>query len=96
MLDSYTVYPLRKFMPICVWCMKNLPVWLQRFLARITPVPRVQKVRKIVETLQRNSEALYEKKKQALLKGDAEEEAQVGSGKDVMSILSTSCPCLFR
>lgn len=76
--------------------MKNLPVWLQRFLARITPVPRVQKVRKIVETLQRNSEALYEKKKQALLKGDAEEEAQVGSGKDVMSILSTSCPCLFR
>ncbi|KAJ7466774.1 cytochrome P450 [Mycena galericulata] len=83
----YTVYPLRKFMPICIWCMKNLPVGLQRFLARITPIPRVQKVRKIVETLQKNSEALYAKKKRILLAGDAEEEAQVGSGKDVMSIL---------
>ncbi|KAJ7633341.1 cytochrome P450 [Mycena polygramma] len=83
----YTVYPLRKFMPICIWCMENLPVGLQRFLARITPIPRVQKVRRIVETLQRNSEALYAKKKRILLAGDAEEEAQVGSGKDVMSVL---------
>ncbi|KAJ7798388.1 cytochrome P450 [Mycena olivaceomarginata] len=37
------VYPLRKFMPICIWCMRTLPVWLQRALARLTPVPRVQK-----------------------------------------------------
>ncbi|KAJ6530058.1 cytochrome P450 [Mycena vulgaris] len=83
----YTVYPLRKFMPICIWCMNNLPVWLQHFLAHITPIPRVQKVRKIVETLQKNSETLYEKKKHTLLEGDAEEEAQVGSGNDVMSVL---------
>lgn len=89
----YTVYPLRKFMPICIWCMKNLPVWLQHFLAYITPVPRVQKVRRIVETLQKHSEDLYEKKKRSLLDGDADAEAQVGSGNDVMSILSS--PVLF-
>ncbi|KAJ7223282.1 cytochrome P450 [Mycena pura] len=83
----YTVYPLRKFMPICVWCMRNLPVWLQRALARVTPVPRVQKVCRIVETLQRNSEALYAAKKAALREGDAEVAAQVGAGNDVMSVL---------
>ncbi|KAJ7812624.1 cytochrome P450 [Mycena olivaceomarginata] len=83
----YTVYPLRKFMPICIWCMRTLPVWLQRALARLTPVPRVQKVRRIVETLQRNSEALYAAKKVALSSGDAEVAVQVGAGKDVLSVL---------
>ncbi|KAJ7813896.1 cytochrome P450 [Mycena olivaceomarginata] len=83
----YTVYPLRKFMPICIWCMRTLPVWLQRALARLTPVPRVQKVRRIVKTLQRNSEALYAAKKVALSSGDAEVAVQVGAGKDVMSVL---------
>ncbi|KAJ6631796.1 cytochrome P450 [Mycena sp. CBHHK59/15] len=83
----YTVYPLRKFMPICIWCMRTLPVWLQRALARLTPLPRVQKVRRIVATLQRNSEALYAAKKVALRAGDAEAAAQVGAGHDVMSVL---------
>jgi hypothetical protein len=89
---SYTVYPLRKFMPICIWCMRTLPVWLQRALARLTPVPRVQKVRRIVETLQRNSEALYAAKKVALSSGDTEVAMQVGAGKDVMSVLSAAYP----
>ncbi|KAJ7898062.1 cytochrome P450 [Mycena leptocephala] len=83
----YTVYPLRKFMPICIWCMCNLPVWLQRTLARLTPVPRAQKVRRIVETMQRNSEALYVAKKAALSAGNVEAAAQVGAGNDVMSVL---------
>ncbi|KAJ7505981.1 cytochrome P450 [Mycena galericulata] len=83
----YTVYPLRKFMPICIWCMRNLPVWLQRALARLTPVPRVQKVRRIVETLQRNSEALFAAKKAALKAGNEEAALQVGAGNDVMSVL---------
>ncbi|KAF7378474.1 Cytochrome P450 [Mycena sanguinolenta] len=73
----YTVYPLRKFMPICIWCMRNLPVWLQHVLARLTPLPRVQKVRRIVETMQRNSEALYAAKKAALRAGNVEAAAQV-------------------
>ncbi|THU83367.1 cytochrome P450 [Dendrothele bispora CBS 962.96] len=84
----YTVYPLRKFMPICIWCMKNLPVWLQRFLAKITPVPRVQKVRRIVETLQRTSDALWEEKKRIILEDDLEKEAQLAAaGNDVLSVL---------
>ncbi|KAJ7152608.1 cytochrome P450 [Mycena crocata] len=83
----YTVYPLRKFMPICIWCMRNLPVWLQRTLARLTPVPRVQKVRRIVETLQKNCEEMYAAKKAALIAGNVDAAAQVGAGNDVMSVL---------
>jgi hypothetical protein len=93
---SYTVYPLRKFMPICIWCMCNLPVWLQRALARLTPVPRAQKVRRIVETMQRNSVALYVAKKAALSAGNVEAAAQVGAGNDVMSVLSVSRPLSLR
>ncbi|KAK7060040.1 cytochrome P450 [Favolaschia claudopus] len=83
----YTVYPLRKFMPICIWCMRNLPLWLQHTLAKIVPVPRAQKVRRVVETIQGNCEKLYAEKKAALLAGDAETAAQIGAGKDVMSVL---------
>ncbi|KAF7334913.1 Cytochrome P450 [Mycena venus] len=83
----YTVYPLHKFMPICIWCMQNLPVWLQHVLARLAPLPQAQKVRRIVETMQRNSEALYAAKKTALLEGNVEAAEQVGEGSDVMSVL---------
>ena len=63
---------------------------LQRWLLDRLPHPRVQRVKDIIDTLQRCAVTVFENKKAALAAGDESVARQVGEGKDIMSILSTS------
>jgi hypothetical protein len=51
------------------------------------PIKQVQRVRKIVETLNAASYEVYEAKKEAIRRGDEAVMEQLGRGKDIMSIL---------
>ena len=63
---------------------------LQRWLLDRLPHPRLQRVKDIIDTLQRCAVTVFESKKAALAAGDESVARQVGEGKDIMSILSTS------
>ena len=60
---------------------------LRRFLVKLVPYSRVQKLREIVDTMEKASVEIFQSKKAALQLGDKALLKQVGSGKDVMSIL---------
>ena len=63
------------------------PAWFRRFLAERVPDPNFQRIKSIVDTMHASSQAIYEEKKAALLRGDEAILRQVGQGKDIMSIL---------
>ncbi|KAH9899158.1 cytochrome P450 [Cubamyces lactineus] len=62
------------------------PRW-RRTVAECIPSARLQRVIRLRDTLRRQSIRIFEEKKAALLKGDEALKAQVGEGKDLMSIL---------
>lgn len=64
------------------------PRWFLGMLARATPHAGLQKMRHIVDVMHRTSLQVYEDKKRALVAGDKAVEEQLGSGRDIMSILS--------
>jgi hypothetical protein len=51
------------------------------------PLRGVQRIRKVVETLNEASYEVYEAKKEAIRRGDEAVMEQLGRGKDIMSIL---------
>ncbi|KAI0806598.1 cytochrome P450 [Fomes fomentarius] len=63
------------------------PSWLRRMVVSLIPAERVQRMKKIVDTMYSKSVQIIDEKKAAMKKGDTELLRQVGEGKDVMSIL---------
>ncbi|KAJ8473556.1 hypothetical protein ONZ51_g7793 [Trametes cubensis] len=64
-----------------------VPAGWRRTVAECIPSARLQRVIALRDTLRRQSVRIFEEKKAALLKGDEALKAQVGEGKDLMSIL---------
>ncbi|PCH40536.1 cytochrome P450 [Wolfiporia cocos MD-104 SS10] len=63
------------------------PAWFRRRVAEMFPWKPVQRVRRVVDTMHERSMAIYKEKQVALRNGDEAVAKQIGSGKDIMSIL---------
>ena len=59
----------------------------QRWVVDRLPLKRVQRLKEIVDVMDRTSTEVFEQKKKALQAGDEAVTKQVGEGKDIMSIL---------
>lgn len=64
------------------------PAWLRRKAIEKLPIQRVQKSLEICDTLTSTVKEILESKKAALASGDEAVTAQIGEGKDIISILS--------
>ena len=64
------------------------PAWLRRRAIEKLPIQRVQKSLEICDTLTSTVKEILESKKAALASGDEAVTAQIGEGKDIISILS--------
>ena len=60
---------------------------LRRFLVKLVPYGRVQKLREIIDIMEKASVEILQSKKAALQLGDEALLKQVGRGKDIISIL---------
>lgn len=60
----------------------------RRFLVDHAPFKFVKDVRDIIDVLYRTSIEIFESKKKAIAEGDEAFAAQIGRGKDIISILS--------
>ena len=65
------------------------PARLRRGILDMIPHAALQKLKGVVDTMERESTAVYRAKKRAFEKGDAAVLEQIGEGKDIMSKLST-------
>ncbi|EJF59615.1 cytochrome P450 [Dichomitus squalens LYAD-421 SS1] len=84
-VPAFTDYPwIRFFTPFLSYFG---PAWFPRFLLDLVPIKGVQRLKQIVDTIQRRSEEIYHVKKIAIEKGDTDLLNAVGEGKDVMSVL---------
>ncbi|KAF8150006.1 cytochrome P450 [Crassisporium funariophilum] len=63
------------------------PAKFRRALIDILPVKNLKAIRDIVDVLHKTSVEIYESKKKALEKGEEAVSAQIGQGKDIISIL---------
>ena len=63
------------------------PPGFRRAFITLLPFKSIQKLRKIVDTMDRTSAEIFQSKKAALQQGDESVLKQVGRGKDIMSIL---------
>ncbi len=61
------------------------PAWLRRWIVDHIPIPRTQKLKRVVDVLHQTSVKIIEEKKAALQKGE------YAAGKDIMSVLRKSC-----
>ena len=66
------------------------PKWLRRALLDLWPDPRVQRVKRLVDTIDRRTREIFAEKKAAVERGDEVLMQQIGEGKDLMSILCAS------
>ena len=64
------------------------PAWLRRQIVELMPHRGLQKTKDIVDTLARKSVEIFEDKKAALLRADAETSKQMTEGKDLLSLMS--------
>lgn len=62
----------------------------RRFIIDMLPWKAIHDARDIVDTMHKTSLEIFESKKKALLDGDDVVARQIGQGKDIMSMLSTS------
>lgn len=60
------------------------PAWLRRWIVDRIPIPRTQKLKRVVDILHQTSVKIIEEKKAALQKGE------YAAGKDIMSVLRKS------
>ncbi|CCM00988.1 uncharacterized protein FIBRA_03036 [Fibroporia radiculosa] len=63
------------------------PAAFRRFALNLVPDSDVQRVKRVVDTMDSQSRMIFEKKKAALLQGEEAVLQQVGEGKDIISIL---------
>ena len=61
----------------------------RRFLVENSPFKLVKDMKVLIDVFHNTSIEIYEAKKHAFQQGDEELAAQIGQGKDVISILST-------
>ena len=78
-----------RFLP---YFMKLGPAWFRRQIVDILPSKSVQRLKDIIDTMERTSVDIVEKKRAAFLEGEEAVVKQLGMGKDIMSILSASIP----
>ena len=80
----FGLHVIRRFLPY----VSNIgPPGFRRFFVKLLPFRKVQKVREIVDILDKTSVDIFQAKKAALQQGDGALLKQVGHGKDIMSIL---------
>ncbi|KAH9936146.1 cytochrome P450 [Fomitopsis serialis] len=82
------LFAVRLYRQVTVITQNIVPAWLRR--AVVDAFPRgttVHAVKEIVDTMDFHARAIYDSKKLAFQKGDAEVVKQVAEGKDIMSIL---------
>ncbi|TFY67960.1 hypothetical protein EVJ58_g1307 [Rhodofomes roseus] len=66
----------------------KLPKWLRRTIVESFPAgTRIERLKKVVDTMDGNARAIYTAKRCSLEKGDAEVVKQVSAGKDIISVL---------
>ncbi|KAH9841449.1 cytochrome P450 [Rhodofomes roseus] len=79
---------LRLYRKVTVITPKIVPAWLRRAVVGMFPRgTAVHTLKEIVDTMDFQSRAIYDAKKAAFYKGDAEVVKQISEGKDIMSIL---------
>ncbi|PIL34328.1 cytochrome P450 [Ganoderma sinense ZZ0214-1] len=66
------------------------PAWFRRFLLDLVPIPKVQRLKTIVDVMSERLKKIYLAKKAALESGDEALLHALGEGKDVMSVLSSA------
>ena len=64
------------------------PTRLRRWILDRIPSTRVQELKGIVDTMDRQSREIFNSKKAALEKGDEAVSHQIGEGKDILSVMS--------
>ncbi|TBU59775.1 cytochrome P450 [Dichomitus squalens] len=84
-VPAFTDYPWIRF--VTPYLSYFGPAWFRRFLLDLVPIKGIQRLKQIVDTIQRRSEEIYRAKKAAIEKGDIDLLNAVGEGKDVMSVL---------
>ena len=85
------------FSKLVVICHALFPAWVNRAIVNLFPKGTViHSLKETVNILSSRSREIYDAKKRALDKGDAELLTQVAEGKDVMSIFSMSCHVYFH
>ncbi|KAM5540033.1 hypothetical protein V8D89_006173 [Ganoderma adspersum] len=63
------------------------PAWFRRFLLHFVPIPSVQRLKNITDTMYQRTTEIYFAKKAAIESGDEEVLNSMGEGKDIMSVL---------
>ncbi|KAM5539718.1 hypothetical protein V8D89_006531 [Ganoderma adspersum] len=63
------------------------PAWFRRFLLHFVPIPKIQRLKVLTDTLSKAAQDIYLTKKAAIERGDADLLHSVGEGKDIMSVL---------
>ncbi|KAI1790098.1 cytochrome P450 [Ganoderma leucocontextum] len=81
MNDTPLVRELAPFLPYLG------PAWFRRFLLHLVPIPRIQRLKNLTDTLSKAAKDIYLAKKAAIERGDTELLHSVGEGKDIMSVL---------
>ena len=74
------------------------PAWFRRLVIDLLPSKRVQRVKDIIDTMEKTSIEIVEQKRRALREGEESVVRQLGMGKDIMSILcefSCHIACFF-
>jgi hypothetical protein len=78
------------------WVVKLGSASLRRWLIKFSPWQDIKKTRDIIDTMYTASDSILQVKKEALARGDDAVVDQIGGGKDMMSLLSTSTPLYFE
>ncbi|EIN05321.1 cytochrome P450 [Punctularia strigosozonata HHB-11173 SS5] len=76
--------------PLCImlpYISAILPPGLGRKIIDAIPFPSVRTLKSIVDMMDETSKEIYERKKQAIMRGEGEEYDQVAHGKDIMTTL---------
>lgn len=87
--DRPTVSPLFLLMRFMPFFAHLGPAWLRRKLVESLPAKRIRKSIEISDSLERTVKEIVLSKKTALAAGDDAVTAQIGEGKDILSVLST-------
>ncbi|KAI4520759.1 cytochrome P450 [Schizophyllum commune Loenen D] len=66
------------------------PAWLRRAIVNLIPSPTLHELRDKVDLIWRTSNEIFHQKMDALRTGDDAVKQQVGQGKDIISLLSTT------
>lgn len=70
--------------------MPYIPLSIRAAIAPYLPLPHWGRMLRVVNAMDTQSRNVYNSKKVALEKGDEAVTHQIGEGRDIMSILSTS------